>query len=254
MKKILTIILTIYTYTTYSAEITNNNAGEVKDNTNTSYINTKPIDEVNYFNNTRYFSKQNKRAIKVGYTSLLLTNLEVLYEQGIKPTRSWEVSLGVIGIGLDLLQTKPRGGYMSFSYKFIGFQNDYEKLKNEKNSYGSEWSYSNNYSSPHLLGGVYLAPELRVRYFEHGLGVLLSGFDERNERFDLVLSLKLGKQMIISDTFLLDLFVGIGYGIHTDTVDKLDYIEGINFSLPYGGIFTINELVVSAGLKAGWLF
>jgi hypothetical protein len=61
----------------------------------------------------------------------------------------------------------------------------------------------------------------------------------------MAILLKLGKQWIFDDSFLVDLFGGIGYGIGGDEDN----------ALPYGFIVT-PEVPISftGGLRIGWTF
>ena len=47
------------------------------------------------------YENQKKHAIKVDFLAPLTGNTTLSYEKLIRPSRSWEVSLGIIGLGVD---------------------------------------------------------------------------------------------------------------------------------------------------------
>jgi len=61
------------------------------------------------------------------------------YEQNIKPGKSWETALGIIGLGADPQDVNPRGVYGKFAYKFM----------RNPDFYSTKMHYS------HILKGAY---------------------------------------------------------------------------------------------------
>lgn len=191
--------------------------------------------ESDSFNNPEYYAKQAKHALKVKFLSPLMGYTEFGYEHSIKPGKSWEVALGIIGLGVDLDDLNASGVYSKFTYKFMRTP-DY---------YTTRMHYS------HILKGAYFAPEIALRYAAYDSYTYNNyGYyhdeTERKTQFSGVLMLKLGKQWIIGDTFLLDIYVGVGYGFGGNDNDVLRY----------GFILGPPEFPIAAtsGLRVGWVF
>lgn len=98
--------------------------------------------------NPEFYADQGKRAFKIGFLSPLSGSTELVYEQSIKPGKSWETSIGIVGLGFDFGDVKPRGAYGKFAYKFMRTPS----------------FYTNRMRYAHILKGGYFAPELSVRY------------------------------------------------------------------------------------------
>lgn len=197
--------------------------------------------EENTLKNPEYYVNQSKNAIKINFLSPLFGTTELVYERSIKPGKSWEVALGLIGVGNDIADNNPAGLYGKFAYKFM----------RDPDFYFHRMQYS------HLLKGAYFAPEIALRqmgydsyYFDyyydqynnyHGTSMNL-----RKHQTTLAVMLKLGKQWIIDDSFLVDTYFGVGYGFGTD------YNEG----LPYGFIVVPDEFPIAftSGIRIGWVF
>jgi len=190
--------------------------------------------EANNMNNPEYYANQNKRAAKVNFLSPLMGYTELVYEQNIKPGKSWEASLGIIGLGLDSYDQNPAGVFVKCAYKFI----------RTPDFYMQRMQYS------HILKGAYFAPEIALRYMEfdsyeydYYSG---GGSNERKSDFAFALTLKFGKQWVFDDSFLVDLYCGFGYGYSDNAEDVLRYgfVAG-NGDIPIAG---------TAGLRVGWTF
>jgi hypothetical protein len=75
----------------------------------------------------------------------------------------------------------------------------------------------NNMHYSHILKGAYFAPEFAIRYMEYdsyNYNYFYSSEPntKRKEDFAFALLLKVGKQWVIDDAFVIDWFVGMGYG------------------------------------------
>ncbi len=191
----------------------------------------------NSFKNEEYYTNQSKHAIKVNFLSPLAGSLELVYEQSIKPGRSWETSLGIIGAGVDVMEISPFGFYGKFAYKFIK----------------SPDFYIQNMHYAHILKGGYIAPEIALRYFAYdkqNYNYYYGSYDsstERTDNFSFAIMLKLGKQWVFDDAFIVDLYFGVGYGFcNNDAYDVFNY----------GFIAGDNEFPMSgtAGIRIGWGF
>lgn len=187
------------------------------------------------FMDEEYYANQSKHALKIAFLSPLFGHTEFSYEQYIKPGRSWEVALGIIGLGLDPYDANPKGVYTKFAYKMIR-KPDY---------YSQRMHYS------HILKGAYIAPELALRYatfdnesydnYTHQYTGLV-----REEDISIALTLKVGKQWVIDDGFIIDWYLGFGYGFGGNQE---------NGPLPFGFIAGSDvPLAFTTGIRIGWAF
>ena len=194
--------------------------------------------EKDSFNNPEYYVGQGKNALKVRFLSFLHSTMELTYERSLKPGRSWETSLGIIGVGFDLGDYDPRGVYGKFAYKFI-----------RKPDF-----YMNRMHYAHILKGAYIAPELALRYSssEYTTAFYYDDYSSesviREDEFSFAVTVKFGKQWVIDDGFLVDMFFGIGYGM--TTLDN--YGEPVTYGFMAGTLEM--PLAFSSGIRLGWVF
>lgn len=191
--------------------------------------------EGNSFKNSEYYIDQNKHALKINFLSPLMGSTEFAYEQSIKPGKSWETALGIIGLGFDPQDVNPAGVYGKFAFKFM----------KDPDFYMQRMHYA------HILKGAYFAPEIALRYVAYDsqnyyyYNNYYNESTDRKKEFGMAVLLKFGKQWVFDDSFLVDLFWGIGYGIGGDD----------DYALPYGFIVA-PEVPVSftGGIRIGWVF
>lgn len=194
--------------------------------------------ETNSFRDPEYYANQSKHALKINFLSPLTGSTEFAYEQVIRPGRSWETSLGIIGLGNDAYDMSPRGLFGKFTYKFM----------RDPDFYMNRMHYS------HILKGAYFAPEIALRYMSYESDTYYydsyrgySTYEEdRESQGTLALMLKLGKQWVFDDAFLLDIYFGVGYGFGTDEYE----------TIPFGFIVGTDEIPIAftSGIKIGWVF
>jgi hypothetical protein len=197
--------------------------------------------EENTFENAEYYAAQSKNALKLNFLSPLFGTTEIIFERIVKPGKSWETALGIIGLGNDIQDTDPRGVYGKFAYKFMRSPDYY--------------SYKMHYS--HILKGAYFAPEIALRYmsyenysyydyYDSSGNYYSEGSEDRDSQVTLAFMLKLGKQWVFDDSFLLDIYAGVGYGIGADDND----------GLPYGFIVAPDDfpIALTSGIRIGWVF
>jgi hypothetical protein len=191
--------------------------------------------EKNSFQNSEYYIDQNKHALKINFLSPLMGSTEIVYEHSLKPGKSWETALGIIGLGFDPSDYNPAGVYGKFAFKFM----------KDPDFYMHRMHYA------HILKGAYFAPEIGLRYMAYDSNnyYYYSNYynesTDREKEFSMAILLKFGKQWVFDDSFLVDFFGGIGYGIGGDEDN----------ALPYGFIVT-PEVPISftGGLRIGWTF
>ncbi|MFA6402143.1 MAG: hypothetical protein WCX31_11045 [Salinivirgaceae bacterium] len=193
--------------------------------------------ENNSFDNPDYYTNQSRRALKINFLSPLYGSTEFAYEQNIKPGKSFEAALGIVGLGFDPQENNPAGVYTKFAYKFI----------RTPDLYMNKMRYS------HILKGAYIAPEFALRYmyfdtYDYDYYYPYNSSTKREDDFAIALMLKFGKQWVIDDSFLVDLYVGFGYGYSKAGGNG----EGIAYGFATGG----EEVPIAgtAGLRIGWVF
>ncbi len=193
--------------------------------------------ESNSFKNVEYYANQSTRALKINFLSPLNGSTELVYEQNVKPGKSWETSLGLIGLGVDAAEINPVGVYAKFAYKFF----------RDPDFYIQKMHYA------HILKGAYIAPEIAFRYMKYDSYDYKSYYSynynqskSRAESFGFALILKFGKQWVFDDSFLVDWYCGIGYGIGGDDGDALNYgfVAGTD-DMP---------IAITGGVRVGWVF
>lgn len=187
----------------------------------------------NSFDNRDYYTNQHHRALKFNFLSPLLGSSEFIYEQNIKPGKSWEAAIGIIGLGFDSYGLNPRGVYGKFAYKFL----------RTPTYYSQKMHYS------HILKGGYIAPEFALRYaaFDDYYYDWYSGSEsKRNEEYAFALTLKFGKQWVFDNSFIVDSFFGIGYGFGVNDYETIHY-----------GFVSMDEefpMAFTSGIRIGWAF
>lgn len=178
-----------------------------------------------------------KNAVKVDFLSPLTGNTTLYYERSIRPGRSFEAGLGIVGLGVDAGDRNAGGFFTKFGYKFIKSPDVYMR--------GMRYS--------HILKGTYFKPEIIFGYYAYDEYMYYDGYygysggTERQNVINGAIMLNIGKQWIVDNSFLVDFFFGLGYGFASG-----DYDEGYHYSF-VGGIDEM-PLSAAAGLKVGWLF
>lgn len=198
----------------------------------------KSYSNSNYGNNTNNIIKFNFFAPLYGYTY-------ISYERLLKPSVSWEVGIGIIGLGWDINYNNPFGGVARAGFKFRKSPDYYSRF--------------NEYT--HLLKGVYIMPELVLTSYAYddrvysgthsGNLFALTNYEsvktERVNTTSFAILITWGKEMIYADRFAVDWFGSVGYGFSDEHNDGLNYgfIGGDTKGFP---------LAFSAGIKIGLLF
>lgn len=208
----------------------------------------------NYTTNLRdtsLYSDQAKSAIKVNFLSPLNGYLQLNYERSLKPGRSYELALGLIGIGAkqnsdyyyndEKLYRNAGGVFIGAGYKFMSLPT----LINSSDRYS------------HVLNGFYAKPEFLLgSYGQNKYEYNYSSNSNTNINTSKetvafgALIINVGKQWVLGDLFLIDIYTGIGYALDnvSDNVDRTD-IERNHFGL----ISSDNGLGFTGGFKLGLL-
>ena len=132
------------------------------------------------------------------------------------------------------MELNGKGVYGRFAYKF----------SRSPDFYIQRMHYS------HILKGAYVAPEFAIRYVKYDYYdynyILGQDVTKRKENFAFAFLLKFGKQWVFNDKFLIDTFIGIGYGYAGEDYDFVNYgfIAGTSdFPIAY-----------TEGIRIGWVF
>ena len=183
-----------------------------------------------------HYEKQHKNALKVGFLSPLFGATSFTFEHSLKPGSSIEASLGIIGLGDDINGESSSGLYLKFGYKFIKSPDFYLK--------GMQYS--------HILKGAYIRPEVSFATYSavpdphdyNNVGVV-AGTKETITMFAIMINT--GKQWVVNDRFLIDWFIGAGYGFGDGKKSN-----GFRFAFAGGG--SDSKFVMTSGLRIGILF
>ncbi len=186
--------------------------------------------EANSLNDPGYYVGQGKHAFKFGFMNPLYDNVELGFEQSIKPGMSWEVSLGIIGLGWDTPEMDGKGAYTKIGYKFL----------RSPDFYAGKLRYA------HILKGGYVEPELALSVAEYDSYYSYDGGGNgRTLSMSAAFMLKFGKQWVFNDAFLVDIYFGFGYGFNTeDEVVTYGFINGTS-DAPFA---------VTSGIRIGYVF
>lgn len=161
------------------------------------------IEFKNPLNDPNSYIENKKRAIKLHFLSPLLEHLAFSYEKSIKPGRSFESSIGFIGIGFDTdPSNKSSGIVVSSGYKFMKTPD----------------FYSQRYKYAHILKGSYIKPQILLSVYgneyEDTFFPIGSNQQESKKRNIVAgaLVINIGKQVVYDNLFVVDYSFGLGYG------------------------------------------
>lgn len=199
------------------------------------------------------YADQSKRALKINFLAPLAGYTQINYEQNIKPGRSFELSLGIIGLGkrqrVDEYSysngigtnreyfRKAAGAFLGGGYKFIKVPNF---VRN-----GDKYS--------HVLQGIYAKPEMILGLYgqnKYGNSTTQQADEKETVAFGAFI-INVGKQWVLGDAFLLDLYGGIGYAI--DNQNNNDFFN--SYGGNHFGLFVAGESGIgfTGGFKIGLL-
>ncbi|HEY1007988.1 MAG TPA: hypothetical protein VGD92_12435, partial [Sphingobacteriaceae bacterium] len=157
-----------------------------------------------------------KNALKVNFLAPLLGYTQLNWERNLRPGRNFEATLGFIGLGkrqesasmsiydgntnsTRTYYRDPRGVFVSAGYKFA--------RKPDYTVPGARLTHTFQgfYAKPELSFGIYGQNLLRRNFVDNSLN---------NDRKTTVFSgliLNIGKQWVLGEVFLLDIYAGLGY-------------------------------------------
>jgi hypothetical protein len=178
--------------------------------------------ETTEMNSADLFLVQRRNAVKMAFLSPLTGVTAISYERALKPGRSIEFTLSLIGLGFNNPEDAAGVGIKA-GYKFIRSPDHYIR--------GMRYA--------HILKGGYVKPEFSFARYD------LRSKDE--EVIKTALMVNLGKQWIFSDVFLVDLYFGVGYGTTNSRIEDPEYPHDfivVDPSFP---------LALDAGFRLGFL-
>jgi hypothetical protein len=182
-----------------------------------------------------FYATQRRNAIKTDFLKPLFGWTSITIEHCLRPGRSIETTIGIIGLGKQLNSNQTDGGItLKFGYKFIQSPDFYLK--------GMRYA--------HILKGGYVRLEPAISIFSrdwHDEYTQTSGTDMITRVAALVI---LGKQWIFSDAFLIDIYAGVGFG-YSNEWDK----KGSDVSFGYGFMAADSAFPVAGttGFRIGFL-
>lgn len=164
-----------------------------------------------YTDKEEFFQGQNRRNLKVNSVGNFLGTTKITYEQILKPGKSIELRAILVDGG-------QQGITGSLGYKV----------------YRTPSFIGPNMQRKNILEGTYIKPEIFFgKVKNEGLF-----YSENEADFTAGMVLNIGKQWVISDSIVLDLFTGAGAG-------KGEYIRGYLVG---------NGFVATAGMHLGFTF
>lgn len=135
--------------------------------------------------------RDKKHLIKTDIFSLALGHASIAYEKSIKPGKSFEIGLGIIGRGFKK-DEKASGFFIKTGYKFSN-------------------SSALNTRYPHLMDGIYARPEISFSSYKQQLGSPSTHISHSIKY--MTAGLNLGLQEVVGKIVVLDVFAGINYGV-----------------------------------------
>ncbi|HEY0896384.1 MAG TPA: hypothetical protein VGE15_07530 [Sphingobacteriaceae bacterium] len=202
-----------------------------------------------------------KNALKVNFLAPLLGYTQLNWERNLRPGRNFEATLGFIGLGkrqesasmsiydgntnsTRTYYRDPRGVFVSAGYKFA--------RKPDYTVPGARLTHTFQgfYAKPELSFGIYGQNLLRRNFVDNSLN---------NDRKTTVFSgliLNIGKQWVLGEVFLLDIYAGLGYAV--DNVGSGEESEEYYYESNLGNHFILNTAAgsgigASGGIRLGFL-
>ncbi len=169
--------------------------------------------------NADNYKEQRKNAVKFRLLSPLYGYSDIAFERSLKPGASIECSIGLIGLGKQIITNDVLGASVRVGYKFIMTPDFYLK--------GLQYA--------HVLNGFYIRPEIATSIYKRN----------SNNIYSMALLINIGKQWVLNNIMVVDWFVGIGYGYSSDD----------SFDIQYGYMTGARDfpIALSSGFRVGFL-
>jgi hypothetical protein len=208
--------------------------------------NGREIEFKDPLNDPNSYAEDKKNAIKLHFLSPLFENLAFTYEHSLKPGRSYESEIGIIGLGFNTESDNTSSGvFISGGFKFM----------RTPDFYTQQFKYSHilkeSYVKPQLLLSIY-NNQYTPSYYTTTPNSLFSYKQDRNIVAGAFI-INLGKQIVYDNFFLIDYSFGLGYGFSNQSQSNQ---ENDNFRANhFGFLLAKNEfpIAVSFKVKIGFL-
>ncbi|GAB2814994.1 hypothetical protein [Ferruginibacter profundus] len=180
------------------------------------------------FRDVESYEGQAKKAIKINFFSPLYGYTEFGYEKNLGVGKSFELSLGFIGLGkteqlsyynsqLQNVKRNQAGAFVSGGYKF-GKLPDFILFGRSRMS--------------HLMQGTYVKP---IIYFGHYSENMVT--EKANNLYEVgkqqvtfgALQIEVGRQWVLGNKLVLDIYEGLGYGFDNKK-DAYQYLNTSTYS------------------------
>ena len=167
---------------------------------------------------SRYYFKKSDQEATQGITVDVFGPFrgysQISYEKVIEPGKSYELSLGIIGLGKNQAFEYPDTVIKASPHRksqfglFLGVGYKFNKL--------GLFDIENSTTQSHLMQGLYAKPILYIGFYKEnriaGIGSKQFELEKPNTTF-AALQVEFGKQWVIDNKILLDIYGGIGYCI-----------------------------------------
>jgi hypothetical protein len=180
-------------------------------------------------------SKQRKNGLKFNLFLPISGGYALSYERSLKPARSIEGEIGLISTSGDADMDRPEATGMFIKAGF--------KMMRSPDYYMRGMKYA------HILKGSYVKPEIAITSFTYDKGMPNSTEytgQESGTTTKMAVLINVGKQIIYSNLFAIDFFVGAGYAFG-EIDPELHYYA-------FSGFSSGTSFVMTAGVRVGFLF
>ncbi len=221
------------------------------------YENGKEEKFVENLKDLERYAGQRREAVKLNFLSALYGYTELSYEKNTGYGKGFELSLGIIGAGkagilqyyngqLGEVKRSPFGIFVSGGYKF-GKLPDFILFGKTRAS--------------HLMQGTYIKPVIYLgNYSENKIVQKANNTYEvgrQNVTFG-ALQIEGGRQWVFGDRFLLDIYLGLGYGFDNKKHSYQNYFDSYYdnttaFNYANARVGKSPGLSSTSGIKIGWL-
>ena len=218
------------------------------------YQNGREENFVNDIKDPENYLGQLRRAVKFDFLAPLIGYSQFSYEQSTGVGKSYEVSLGIIGLGkstqlgyydntLKNVKRKQAGLFASAGYKF----NKWPDFLFGRTRF------------THIMQGAYVKPVFYLGHYSENRVIYKNAtsnyvVDKQKVTFG-ALQIEFGKQWVFGEKFLMDLYWGLGYGADNKNKNADLYYSDESSAFNYANARLGKSPGFSAtfGLKAGLL-